>query len=262
MAKQRALFLGLPLDADADVQTVCNMLHDKSSPHGVTFVNPYAWAVAKRDPEYLLALGNMSLVLADGHGIACAYRWLLKGKCPRISFDMTSLADAFFKRALAENATLVLVGGKPGVGEAVGAKLVKYYPGIRVVGALDGYSPVETGIERIMMLKPDVVVVGMGVPKQESFLQALRDAGYNGFAITCGGFFDQYLASCGNRYYPEWIDRLNLRFLYRLCKEPRRLWRRYLIDYRVFLARAGASALEGMRKNFSEVRDKIFETLS
>jgi N-acetylglucosaminyldiphosphoundecaprenol N-acetyl-beta-D-mannosaminyltransferase len=53
--------------------------------------------------------------------------------------------------------------------------------------------------------------------------------------FTCGGFLDQIIKYKGA--YPEWIDHYNLRFLYRLIKEPKRLWRRYLIEYQVFLYR-------------------------
>ena len=235
MSVRRITFLGLPLDVDVDTQMVCNMLCDKATPRRVAFVNPYAWAVAKKDSNYLLALSNMSLVLADGEGVACACRLLLKEKCSRISFDMSSLADAFFKRMLTEKASLMLVGGKPGVTDATGEKLRKYYPGLKIVETTHGYDSVEVEVEQIMRIKPDVVIVGMGIPKQEALLVALHTAGYKGFAITCGGFFDQYLESHENYYYPKLINRWNLRFLYRLLKEPRRLWRRYFVDYQIFL---------------------------
>ncbi|MGE3623585.1 MAG: WecB/TagA/CpsF family glycosyltransferase, partial [Bdellovibrionales bacterium] len=65
--------------------------------------------------------------------------------------------------------------------------------------------------------------------------------GYGGLAITCGGFFDQYLE--GDKYYPDWVDTWNLRFAWRLYKEPRRLWKRYLIDYQFFIWTALGAAL-------------------
>jgi N-acetylglucosaminyldiphosphoundecaprenol N-acetyl-beta-D-mannosaminyltransferase len=234
MAVRRIHFLGLPLDVEADTQTVCDMLRDKKSPHFISFVNPSAWALAKKNSNYLGALNSMSVVLVDGEGVACACRVLLKEKCHRLSFDMSSLADSFFKTAQAEKSSLMLVGGEPGVSDNASAKLRAYYPFLDVAETMHGYGSIQDKIDRIMEKKPDVVIVGMGTPRQEMFLTALRAAGYKGFAITCGGFFDQYLKSQGDRYYPRWIDRWNLRFLYRLYKEPRRLWRRYLIDYQIF----------------------------
>ena len=75
----------------------------------------------------------------------------------------------------------------------------------------------------------------MGAPRQEQFLINLKNAGWTGIGFTCGGFFDQIVDRVD--YYPGWVDKMNLRFLYRLLKEPRRLWRRYLIDYQVFMKR-------------------------
>jgi N-acetylglucosaminyldiphosphoundecaprenol N-acetyl-beta-D-mannosaminyltransferase len=73
----------------------------------------------------------------------------------------------------------------------------------------------------------------MGAPLQERFLSQLAANGWTGIGLTCGGFLDQVVQ--GSDYYPGWVDRLNIRFLYRLGKEPRRLWRRYLVDYQVFM---------------------------
>ena len=63
-------------------------------------------------------------------------------------------------------------------------------------------------------------------------LLALVEAGWRGCGFTCGGYLDQL--GGGMRYYPAWVDRANLRFAYRLLREPRRLWRHYLIDYQGF----------------------------
>jgi N-acetylglucosaminyldiphosphoundecaprenol N-acetyl-beta-D-mannosaminyltransferase len=72
----------------------------------------------------------------------------------------------------------------------------------------------------------------MGGIAQEDFLISLADQGWKGCGFTCGGYLDQL--DDGLRYYPGWVDRLNIRFAYRLFREPQRLWRRYLIDYREF----------------------------
>ena len=61
----------------------------------------------------------------------------------------------------------------------------------------------------------------------------LRAQGFSGLGFTCGGFLDQLAES--QHYYPAWIDKADLRWLYRLCKEPRRLLRRYTLDYAPFI---------------------------
>ncbi|AMJ67848.1 hypothetical protein AXW84_22330 [Hymenobacter sp. PAMC 26628] len=198
----------------------------------VTFINPHAWALAETHNDYVSTLHQMTLVLPDGEGVARACRELTEKPCPRLSFDMSSLADPFFGALRAAEASLMLIGGVPGVNEGVQAKLhANYGEDLRVIGTAHGYDSFETKIASVMLRQPDVVVVGMGSPRQEKFLVALRDAGYNGMAITCGGFLDQYLKK--DYYYPRWINYANLRFAWRIYKEPKRLWRRYLIDYQV-----------------------------
>ena len=230
---KRIEFLGLPLDTAVSIGDVCDFLRDNNRLRMVTFVNPGAWALARRSPEYLDALHRMNLTLADGEGVAWACRKMTHAPCARISFDMTSLADPFFRTAVEEKTSLMLIGSKPGIDEAMSAKLQTDYPGLNIIGTQHGYGDFASKVEDVMAKAPGTVIVAMGTPRQELFLLALRDAGYSGLAITCGGFFDQHLES--DPYYPDWIDRLNLRFAYRLYKEPGRLWRRYLIDYPYFL---------------------------
>jgi N-acetylglucosaminyldiphosphoundecaprenol N-acetyl-beta-D-mannosaminyltransferase len=234
---ERIEFLGMPLDTGVAREDVCDLIATKGRLRLVTFINPLAWRLAIEHPEYLPALKSMTYVLPDGEGVARACRLLTEKPCPRISFDMTSLADEFFKRATVEGASIMIVGGHPGVDEGVQGKLVAKYRDIKIAGTAHGYDDFEPKIADVIEKQPDIVVVGMGSPRQENFLIALRDAGFTGLAITCGGFFDQYLES--DEYYPSWVDHWNLRFAWRLCMEPRRLWRRYLIDYQTFIRIAG-----------------------
>ena len=87
-------------------------------------------------------------------------------------------------------------------------------------------------IEIILALKPSIVVVGMGTPRQEQFLVDLKEAGYNGTGYTCGGFFHQTAGKMD--YYPNWADKFHLRWLYRIIDEPK-LFKRYTVDYSWFL---------------------------
>ena len=230
---QRINFLGLPLDAGIMATDVCELLRSEQAAGTITFINPYAWAVAKQQTDYLTHLQRIMLVLPDGEGVARAYRLLTKNSCPRVSFDMSSLAGLFFETAQQLGRTMMLVGGKNGVGEAVRLKLRSNYKQLQLLATLDGYGGFEPKITAILTRRPNIVLVGMGTPYQERFIVALQEAGYQGLAITCGGFLDQYLLN--GQYYPHWIDKLNLRFGWRLYKEPKRLWRRYLIDYQVMI---------------------------
>lgn len=239
---KRVNLLGIPLDVGVSIGQVCQMLAEKKKACLVTFVNPAAWQMAEARPEYLPSLEQMTLILPDGEGVAFGCRTLMEEDCQRISFDMSSLADPFFKTAVEKGLSIMLVGGQPGVDETVQVKLHDNYPDLKILGTSHGYGDFGQKIEGILAKSPDAVIVGMGAPRQEAFLVALRDAGYKGMAITCGGFFDQYLAS--DPYYPKWVDQWNLRFVWRFYKEPRRLWRRYLIDYQLFVKRMVCALFE------------------
>ena len=73
--------------------------------------------------------------------------------------------------------------------------------------------------KKIVSLHPDILIIGMGIIKQEQFLSKVRDAGYQGIGFTCGGFIHQ-TAQDKAGYYPNWVDKYGLRFIYRMYKEP------------------------------------------
>lgn len=232
MTHERITLLGLPFDTGINKDDILTQLGDKSACRLYSFVNPSAWAMAKRNPDYLDNLEKMDVVLADGGGVALACRLLTGKPSQRISFDMSSLAGPFFSTMALKGLSLMVIGGNPGVDENVHDKIAHHFPGIKMVGSAHGYGELEPKVAAVLAKNPDAVVVGMGVPRQEMFLIKLREAGFKGSALTCGGFFDQYLLA--DDYYPKWVDTYNLRFAYRLYKEPARLWRRYLLDYPYF----------------------------
>ncbi|MFT4848175.1 MAG: exopolysaccharide biosynthesis WecB/TagA/CpsF family protein [Sediminicola sp.] len=152
----------------------------------------------------------------------------------RISFDMTSLAPVVFDLSVKENKRVYFVGAKET--EIVGfvGTIRVNYSELNIVGYRNGYfsgSQREDTLKEILNINPDIVVVGMGTPLQEGFLVDLKEKGWKGKGFTCGGFFHQ--TSKNLRYYPYWIDKFNLRWLYRLCDEPK-LIRRFLRAYLIF----------------------------
>lgn len=78
-----------------------------------------------------------------------------------------------------------------------------------------------------MCVNPDFVICGMGIVRQEKFLERLKSAGYGGIAFTCGGFISQ-TAKNKITYYPKIFDALNLRFVYRMVME-KHTRKRYLL---------------------------------
>ncbi|MDB5570225.1 MAG: WecB/TagA/CpsF family glycosyltransferase [Hyphomicrobiales bacterium] len=212
----------------------------------ITFVNPSSVSFAEKDPVYRDLLASFDLVLPDGQGMVKAIRLLHRREAVRASFDSTSLAIPVLRDSEAKGRSVCLVGGRPGVGEAAAAQLKAAFPALVISLVLDGYGDKAGMIARVRQDDPDIVIAAMGWKNQESFLLELRISGWRGVGFTCGGYLDQ-LAN-GLQYYPERFDKLNLRWLYRLYKEPTRLWRRYFFDYGLFAIRLASSLANRGRK--------------
>lgn len=124
----------------------------------------------------------------------------------------------------------MLIGGTRGVAMRAGARLAEAIPGLRLARAMDGFCSFPEYETEVRLAKPDIVICGMGAPRQEALLLRLKQArAWHGVGFTCGGYFDQLQRRLC--YYPSAVDRFNLRWLYRLVMEPRRLVRRYMLEY-------------------------------
>jgi N-acetylglucosaminyldiphosphoundecaprenol N-acetyl-beta-D-mannosaminyltransferase len=141
--------------------------------------------------------------------------------------------------------SIYLLGSEPPTAHEAAARLRRWYPRLNVVGAHHGYFDIgsphsERVIEDIVERRPQIVLVGMGTPKQE--LWADRYAEQLGGAVvwTVGALFD-YVSGHTPRA-PRWLADNGLEWIFRLAIEPRRMWRRYLIGNPVFLSRVLAES--------------------
>lgn len=125
-------------------------------------------------------------------------------------------------------------GGADGVPEKLAEQLRARYPGLKVVGAYSPpFRPLEAGeieevADRINRAQPDIVWVGLSTPKQELWMAEFRDRLDAAVLIGVGAVFDLYAG--GARRAPGWMQRSGTEWIYRLFKEPKRLWRRYLTN--------------------------------
>ncbi|MEH6492913.1 WecB/TagA/CpsF family glycosyltransferase [Halopseudomonas sp.] len=195
-----------------------------------TFLNPYSYLHYRKEPE---KFKEFDTIFFDGILLAKLASFLYRKPISRVSFDMTSMAPSVFEFALKHDKTLALIGAEPGVVEIAAEVFKNEYSKLRIKTTRHGYFKNEAEaaeyINDLNHLNPDIVVVGMGTPKQEEFISKLLSTGWRGAAFTCGGFFHQ-TASRGKSYYPPLIDKFNLRFLYRMYDEPK-LIKRYFLSY-------------------------------
>jgi N-acetylglucosaminyldiphosphoundecaprenol N-acetyl-beta-D-mannosaminyltransferase len=210
--------------------------HSAAAAFLVTFVNPWACALSRKYPDFTDKLREFDQVCCDGSGMVKAAHVAGLAQVRRESFDFTSVAAPVFQAAQDQGLTTGLVGGAPGVSAQASEWLAEQNPTLNLVKSFSGFGEdVASALDFHVDNRTGLVVCGMGAPRQEQFLLDLRARGWTGIGFTCGGFMDQLVT--GAQYYPPWIDRMNLRFLYRLYREPGRLWKRYLIDYQVFTGR-------------------------
>ncbi|RWO77685.1 MAG: glycosyltransferase [Mesorhizobium sp.] len=201
----------------------------------VTFLNAHNANVAYTDPVVAEALDNF-LILPDGVGVDLAAKLLYGASFPD-NLNGTDFIPAFLQ-ASARPLTVGLLGATRVNAEAASKKLAALALQHRFVVIHDGYfSPAEEPaiVDRIARLRPDVLLVAMGVPRQELWIARHIDARHCTLPIAVGALLD-FLSGTVPRA-PLWMRRLRLEWLFRLWIEPGRLWRRYVVGNPLFLWR-------------------------
>ena len=185
-----------------------------------SFLNPVSYLEALKHQELFCQMDGL---FTDGAMLVAAIRLVYGVKVHRRSFDMTSLAPVILMNAVEHGKNVYLVGAMQEEVERAVTTFRERYKGINIIGYRNGYFFNETEMDveacHIAEMQPDLLIVGMGVVRQEKFLLKVKEAGFHGIGFTCGGFIHQASTSVLD-YYPKWIDRMGLRFLYRMCKEP------------------------------------------
>jgi N-acetylglucosaminyldiphosphoundecaprenol N-acetyl-beta-D-mannosaminyltransferase len=232
-AQQRRIYLAtVPLDVHPSVNSATEELilrMESGSPFLATFVNPSIYAALSRNAKLESDLQRFDYIFSDGIGLTLAAQFIEKRRNARISFDSTSLALPILGAAARLNLRVALVGGQCGVANRASNQLRSIFPELQLSVIADGYAGLQDTAKRVSDSGSDLIICGMGTGPQERFLCGMADIGWRGFGFTCGGYLDQL--SNGTIYYPKLVDKLNVRAVYRLYREPKRLWRRYLIDY-------------------------------
>lgn len=239
--------LGVPIDnltmeeALARLETFVERGRRTGKSHQVATVNADFVVKSLQDPELRLLLQEADMATADGMPLVWGARLLgvqLEGRVTG-----ADLVPALAERAAAKGYSLFLLGAAPGVAARAAQVLQEQNPALRIAGVLSPpYGSVlemsPEVVEEIRKADPDIVLVAFGNPKQEKWIGMHgRELGVP-VMIGVGGTLD-FIAGSMKRA-PRWMQRLGLEWLYRLLREPGRLWRRYVVDlagFSVFFAR-------------------------
>lgn len=219
--------LGLPVHLLDDYSSwLLSRLHQKRGTHVVT-LNSEMVIQADGDPILANIIRKADLVIPDGSGVVLYL--LLQGKrqrrCPGIELTEALLLQA---GQLGESASVFFYGGKPEVADQAAAVWQQKVPGLAIAGTQHGYISSDEQAEFLQTLKdlqPRLILVGLGVPRQELWITQHRHICPNSIWIGIGGSLDIWAGT--KTRAPKWMRENNLEWLYRLYQEPER-WRRML----------------------------------
>jgi N-acetylglucosaminyldiphosphoundecaprenol N-acetyl-beta-D-mannosaminyltransferase len=192
---------------------------------------------SQRDPELLRIHNAAGLVTPDGMPLVWLGRLHGFGHVRRVYGPDLMLAVC--EHSVLRGARHYLYGGAEGVPEKLAENLVRRFPGLQIVGT---WSPPFRAlsldedlkiVETINATRPDIVWVGLSTPKQERWMAAHRGQLEAPVLIGVGAAFDFHAGL--KRQAPRWMQRSGLEWLFRLLTEPRRLWRRYLVNNPLFV---------------------------
>jgi N-acetylglucosaminyldiphosphoundecaprenol N-acetyl-beta-D-mannosaminyltransferase len=150
----------------------------------------------------------------------------------RQAFDFTSLAAPVLAHCADRGLRVFFAGGREAEVREFAGIVARMFPTLRVAGWCDGFREEEELAEVIIRAEPDIVVLGLGNLKQETAAAGLY-LRRPGCYVTCGAFISQ-TARAGGKYYPEFVNQYELKWLYRALKEGR-VRKRILIHYPMFV---------------------------
>jgi len=208
------------LTLDEATGRALDMLNAPCRAHVIVTPNSVSLFNARKDPALLDAYRKADLVIADGIGIVWAARLLGIPLAERVTG--IDLAEALLGRASAGGCRVFLLGGRDGVAVRAAHRLQKRFPGLDIVGTHHGYfTDDEEPLAQITAAQPQIILVGMGVPKQERWMTQYASTLNVPVMIGLGGGLDIF-AGDSLRASNRW-QRLGLEWLHRILHQPRRV---------------------------------------
>lgn len=204
------------------------ILEKNLSQNKKTFIvtaNPETFMMSEKDEEMRkLLLDNDTFLVPDGIGIVKAARMINYDVKERITG--IDIANELLKLGNKQKKSIYLFGAKQEVIDSMEKVLKESYPNLNLVGMSNGYEKDKDKIfEKIVKTKPDIVLIALGIPLQEKLIYKHLDKFDKGIFVGVGGSFD--VISGHKKRAPKIFIKLNLEWLYRILKEPKRLKRFY-----------------------------------
>jgi N-acetylglucosaminyldiphosphoundecaprenol N-acetyl-beta-D-mannosaminyltransferase len=198
------------------------------------FINANNVLIALRDNEYFDILRRSKYVYGDGVGIALACKVLVRRLIDNV--NGTDLFKRLCEESEKNGNSMFFLGSTEDVLKRMVENLNKIYPRLLISGFHHGYFDENENIEIISKINnkvPHIVLVGMGTPTQEKWIDKNISALQCNVVMGVGGLFDFYSGS--RMRAPRWLQMIGLEWAFRLIQEPNRLWKRYLIGIPQFI---------------------------
>ena len=203
----------------------------------ISYLNPYYAIEASRDPKLHSYMRRFDLFQADGWGIVYGARLAGLRLPERVAIE--DFERPFFSYLERSAASVFLFGAEPGVAARTAGTLLHNYPNLEIAGCLHGWWDALAGhpgwfeaedndaiIKTINESGADVLLVSLPTPLQQTWVLDNAERLRPYVLMTVGAYFDHLAEDLD--WYPRILDRLHLDFLYRIYRDPRRLWGRYL----------------------------------
>lgn len=245
-------FLGLPLQVGTPEEVRHWLVAGVHRRHGspvriVAHVNAANCFHLLRHPDLAADLSRRGRLLFDGVGMRIGADIVGLGQLPAV--NGTDLFPLVMGDLAAARARVFLLGGGDGVARLAARRIRRAWPQVQLVGTHHGYfSPGEAPdvCRRVLRTDPDIVLVGLGFGRQERFALDHADCMDERVLWMVGGLFD-FVSERVPRA-PRWMREVGLEWLYRLCREPRRMFRRNFVSAPLFLLRCVGERLAGARR--------------
>ena len=216
----------------------------------INTINAHSYNTARKDKLFAEALMNGNALIPDGVSIVKACRWIKAKSQPKeriagwdlFSFEMEKLEreSEELRTKSEESKTVMFMGSSQKVLDLIVKRAAVDYPHLKVVTYSPPYKPEFSDednraiIDAINDANPDLLWIGMTAPKQEKWTYShWKELNINCHVGTIGAVFDFFAGTAVRA--PRWWQDHSLEWLYRLYKEPKRMWRRYVIGNPLFI---------------------------
>jgi len=248
-ARVNVLGVGITvLNLQSAVEFIAHALKHREKGY-ITVTGVHGVTEAQTDPQFRRILNRSYLCTPDGMPMVWAGKLCGFSEMDRVYGP--DLMESVMRWSLSSGATHFFYGGAEGVARDLKGRLDERFPGIKIVGCFTPpFRPMNDVEEKALQAsleesRPDIMWVGLSTPKQEKFMAEYLAKLPVTLMIGVGAAFDFHSGRV--KQAPYWMQRSGLEWFFRLCQEPRRLWRRYLKNNPLFVLRIFAQ-WSGLRK--------------